>query len=145
MRENPCPSANFFLREKLASRASLKNFKEFFKRACAGQPLNQKHSLCRCNLVLFVYNIVPSGNPVLFNCLAYKFVRGWWNWQTRQFEGLLGQPLQVQVLSRAPFYLVKIRWPHRLAWPRMLGSQPKDWGSNPHGATNIKKTTLLLT
>ena len=32
-----------------------------------------------------------------------SFMRGWWNWQTRQFEGLLGQPLQVQVLSRAPY------------------------------------------
>ena len=26
--------------------------------------------------------------------------------------------------------------PHRLAWPRTLGSQPKDTGSNPVGATN---------
>ena len=29
----------------------------------------------------------------------------------------------------------ELMWPHRLAWPRTLGSQPKDWGSNPHGAT----------
>jgi hypothetical protein len=30
-------------------------------------------------------------------------VRGWWNWQTRTFEGRMAKAVQVQVLSRAPF------------------------------------------
>jgi hypothetical protein len=29
-------------------------------------------------------------------------VRIWWNWQTRYFEVVVGQPVQVQVLLCAP-------------------------------------------
>ena len=29
--------------------------------------------------------------------------RLWWNWQTRYFEVVVGQPVQVQVLLSAPF------------------------------------------
>ena len=29
-------------------------------------------------------------------------VRLWWNWQTRYFEVVVGQPVQVQVLLSAP-------------------------------------------
>ena len=35
-------------------------------------------------------------------------VRLWWNWQTRYFEVVVGQPVQVQVLLGAPVFL-----PHR--------------------------------
>ena len=30
--------------------------------------------------------------------------RLWWNWQTRYFEVVVGQPVQVQVLLSAPFF-----------------------------------------
>jgi hypothetical protein len=32
-------------------------------------------------------------------------LRLWWNWQTRYFEVVVGQPVQVQVLLSAPFLL----------------------------------------
>src|ERR1039458_5230326 len=32
-------------------------------------------------------------------------VRIWWNWQTRYFEVVVGQPVQVQVLLCAPIFL----------------------------------------
>ena len=31
-------------------------------------------------------------------------LRIWWNWQTRYFEVVVGQPVQVQVLLCAPFF-----------------------------------------
>jgi hypothetical protein len=31
-------------------------------------------------------------------------VRIWWNWQTRYFEVVVGQPVQVQVLLCAPTF-----------------------------------------
>src|SRR4051794_1541191 len=34
-------------------------------------------------------------------------VRLWWNWQTRYFEVVVGQPVQVQVLLSAPIFLPK--------------------------------------
>jgi hypothetical protein len=34
-------------------------------------------------------------------------VRGWWNWQTRTFEGRMPKGVQVQVLSRAPTSKIK--------------------------------------
>ena len=60
------------------------------------------------------------------------------------FEGHVAQALGVQIPLSAPF--LKYLRPHRLAWPRTLGSQPKDWGSNPHGATIVRrgKTSLNL-
>src|SRR5713226_10779499 len=48
------------------------------------------------------------------NCLANRgeccliidgSARIWWNWQTRYFEVVVGQPVQVQVLLCAPFSL----------------------------------------
>ena len=44
-----------------------------------------------------------SGKPVSFGGL----MRLWWNWQTRYFEVVVGQPVQVQVLLSAPFFLRK--------------------------------------
>ena len=35
-------------------------------------------------------------------------VRIWWNWQTRYFEVVVGQPVQVQVLLCAPLFQVKM-------------------------------------
>ena len=32
-----------------------------------------------------------------------RSLRIWWNWQTRYFEVVVGQPVQVQVLLCAPF------------------------------------------
>ncbi len=32
-------------------------------------------------------------------------MRLWWNWQTRYFEVVVGQPVQVQVLLSAPLFL----------------------------------------
>ena len=47
-------------------------------------------------------------------------VRIWWNWQTRYFEVVVGQPVQVQVLLCAPCFLrkaVKLNYPfYRLAY-----------------------------
>src|ERR1017187_5716017 len=37
-------------------------------------------------------------------------VRIWWNWQTRYFEVVVGQPVQVQVLLCAPLFLKKLRF-----------------------------------
>src|SRR5258705_5811690 len=34
-------------------------------------------------------------------------LRLWWNWQTRYFEVVVGQPVQVQVLLSAPLWLIK--------------------------------------
>jgi hypothetical protein len=34
--------------------------------------------------------------------LHYAGLRLWWNWQTRYFEVVVGQPVQVQVLLSAP-------------------------------------------
>jgi hypothetical protein len=34
-------------------------------------------------------------------------VRLWWNWQTRYFEVVVGQPVQVQVLLSAPFFKIQ--------------------------------------
>ena len=31
-------------------------------------------------------------------------LRLWWNWQTRYFEVVVGQPVQVQVLLSAPIF-----------------------------------------
>src|SRR5256885_12092463 len=36
-------------------------------------------------------------------------LRVWWNWQTRYFEVVVGQPVQVQVLLRAPIFLKQLR------------------------------------
>jgi hypothetical protein len=36
-------------------------------------------------------------------------LRLWWNWQTRYFEVVVGQPVQVQVLLSAPSFLSKMR------------------------------------
>jgi hypothetical protein len=33
-----------------------------------------------------------------------QLLRLWWNWQTRYFEVVVGQPVQVQVLLSAPIY-----------------------------------------
>src|SRR4051812_990639 len=33
-----------------------------------------------------------------------SLVRIWWNWQTRYFEVVVGQPVQVQVLLCAPVF-----------------------------------------
>ena len=35
-------------------------------------------------------------------------MRLWWNWQTRYFEVVVGQPVQVQVLLSAPTFLKKM-------------------------------------
>jgi hypothetical protein len=35
--------------------------------------------------------------------------RIWWNWQTRYFEVVVPQGVQVQVLLSAPFFLKKLR------------------------------------
>ena len=37
-------------------------------------------------------------------------VRIWWNWQTRYFEVVVGQPVQVQVLLCAPFFVFNYGW-----------------------------------
>ena len=34
-------------------------------------------------------------------------LRLWWNWQTRYFEVVVGQPVQVQVLLSAPFLFLR--------------------------------------
>ena len=49
-------------------------------------------------------------NSTLENIAEIVEVRGcrlrlWWNWQTRYFEVVVGQPVQVQVLLSAPFFL----------------------------------------
>jgi hypothetical protein len=36
--------------------------------------------------------------------------RLWWNWQTRYFEVVVGQPVQVQVLLSAPFLFRMNSW-----------------------------------
>jgi hypothetical protein len=36
------------------------------------------------------------------NCLSMRASRMWWNWQTRYFEVVVPQGVQVQVLSCAP-------------------------------------------
>src|SRR5207247_136711 len=36
--------------------------------------------------------------------LDYCWSRLWWNWQTRYFEVVVGQPVQVQVLLCAPIF-----------------------------------------
>ena len=38
-------------------------------------------------------------------------MRRWWNWQTRQFEGLLGQPMGVQIPLSAPFIMCCVSRP----------------------------------
>ena len=48
---------------------------------------------------------------------------------------------EVDPLS-APYW-PELSWPHRLARPRTLGSQPKDRGSNPRGATSRKATIVF--
>ena len=35
-------------------------------------------------------------------------MRLWWNWQTRYFEVVVPQGVQVQVLLSAPFFLSKL-------------------------------------
>ena len=37
--------------------------------------------------------------------LRFRGLRIWWNWQTRYFEVVVGQPVQVQVLLCAPIFL----------------------------------------
>ena len=37
-----------------------------------------------------------------------RSLRIWWNWQTRYFEVVVGQPVQVQVLLCAPIFLKKL-------------------------------------
>ena len=41
------------------------------------------------------------------------WLRLWWNWQTRYFEVVVEQSVQVQVLLSAPFFLSKMRKTHR--------------------------------
>src|SRR5438128_6888468 len=69
-------------------------------------------------------NNTPEGVPTA-NCpcmphrrlLHYpSLVRLWWNWQTRYFEVVVGQPVQVQVLLSAPIFIfissrMKSPWP----------------------------------
>jgi hypothetical protein len=38
-------------------------------------------------------------------CFIMERARIWWNWQTRYFEVVVGQPVQVQVLLCAPLFL----------------------------------------
>ena len=41
-------------------------------------------------------------------CFIYGPSRMWWNWQTRYFEVVVPQGVQVQVLLCAPFFLRKL-------------------------------------
>ena len=42
----------------------------------------------------------------ILSSMVYLFfaARLWWNWQTRYFEVVVGQPVQVQVLLSAPIF-----------------------------------------
>jgi Zn-dependent protease with chaperone function len=46
--------------------------------------------------------------------LLYIRVRIWWNWQTRYFEVVVPQGMQVQVLLCAPLFLLKLGNLHRV-------------------------------
>ena len=50
------------------------------------------------------------------------------------------------VLDFTPFLsnILVSKRPHRLVWPRTSGSQPEDWGSNPHGAIRPPSGGLSL-
>jgi hypothetical protein len=39
---------------------------------------------------------------------TFRRLRLWWNWQTRYFEVVVEQSVQVQVLLSAPFFLRKL-------------------------------------
>src|SRR5437868_14163811 len=53
--------------------------------------------------------------------LHYKrLLRIWWNWQTRYFEVVVGQPVQVQVLLCAPNFLGFLYLSFRLILLRFL-------------------------
>src|SRR4026209_1116675 len=42
--------------------------------------------------------------PECVGSLGLSDLRLWWNWQTRYFEVVVGQPVQVQVLLSAPSF-----------------------------------------
>src|ERR1051326_7103296 len=45
---------------------------------------------------------------IWLDCCIVEMARLWWNWQTRYFEVVVGQPVQVQVLLSAPTFLRRI-------------------------------------
>ena len=60
-------------------------------------------------------NSLPAGGARKCACgparalVEYRRWRLWWNWQTRYFEVVVGQPVQVEVLLSAPVFLSKLR------------------------------------
>ena len=40
--------------------------------------------------------------------MGFSYVPKWWNWQTRTFEGRVGQPMGVQIPPSAPIILRKV-------------------------------------
>jgi hypothetical protein len=52
----------------------------------------------------------PTSNRLAFagRFLMLCKARIWWNWQTRYFEVVVGQPVQVQVLLSAPLFQRKL-------------------------------------
>src|ERR1043165_5630485 len=44
---------------------------------------------------------------IWLDCCIVEMARLWWNWQTRYFEVVVGQPVQVQVLLTAPFQILQ--------------------------------------
>ena len=46
--------------------------------------------------------------------------RVWWNWQTRYFEVVVGKPVQVQVLLRAPAF-ARAKQRGKAAAPKPIG------------------------
>src|SRR5258706_15639898 len=50
-----------------------------------------------------VWNGISFSFPLFRIPFRFGGLRIWWNWQTRYFEVVVGQPVQVQVLLCAPF------------------------------------------
>ena len=70
---------------------------------------------CGAQKIIFCVGTLFSsrvGNPIqLARRAAAWFIVGtgriWWNWQTRYFEVVVPQGVQVQILLCAPIFLVK--------------------------------------
>ena len=53
------------------------------------------------------FSNVIFGFTVFLISYIFETLRIWWNWQTRYFEVVVGQPVQVQVLLCAPLHQSK--------------------------------------
>ena len=69
--------------------------------------------------------VLPAENGACAGASAFVSlappVRLWWNWQTRYFEVVVGKPVQVQVLLRAPKIL---RFPSEKPLKSMVPDRP---------------------